>query len=102
MLPAGPHEELAAESKKSSICIFVHKSFYHGHEQDLEIKEHGPVLYIIDIMPDTFFDGSIPPEAVDLGPACKTGTNLMLYHVTGYLLLKLFHELGALGSGTHQ
>ena len=87
---------------RTLVRIFVDKAVSYCAEHDLEVEGHAPVFNIVDIVVDSLTYGSISAGAVDLGPAGKTGTNLMLYHVTGYLFLKLFHKLGALGSGPHQ
>ena len=53
-------------------------------------------------MLDPFDDRRIPPVSVDLGPARKTGTYLVLDHVSGDFLLKFLNKKRPFRSGAHK
>ena len=84
------------------ICIFIYEAMPYGSKQYLEIKSHGPVFDIVNVVVDSFPNRSITAVAIDLGPSGKTGANLVLDHVAWDLFLELLNELRALRPWSHE
>ena len=56
----------------------VYHALERRHKQDLDIKQHRPVFDIIEIVVHTGADGCISAQTVDLRPAGKPGTRVVL------------------------
>ena len=84
------------------ICILIYKTVSDGTQKYLDIKGHGPVLDVVNIVVDPLSDGGIASVAVDLRPSGDARTNLVLYHVPGDLLPELLNKLRSLGSWAHK
>ena len=82
--------------------FLIYDPFDQRHKQNLDVEEEIPVLDVVNVVADARLDGGVPPQAVDLGPAGDAGTDLVLHHVQGDLLLELPHIVGHLRPGTHQ
>ena len=72
-----------------------------NEKHNLDIKGQCPVLNIKNIVLNPALNRGIPPIAVDLRPACQTGSYLVFDHVAGNLFLKLFYKLRPLRSRPH-
>ena len=96
------HAFLAKQMHLSGNQFLLIHALERRHQQDLQVKEHIPVFDIVNVIFDPLTNGRIPPVAVDLGPAGDAGTDLVLDHVAGNFLAKLFHKIGKLRAGTHK
>ena len=66
------------------------------HEHDLDVQKRTPVLYVIDVAPDTFAQIGVAPKAVDRGPTGHPRDDIMAGIVVENFLAKSLDELWAL------
>lgn len=71
-------------------------------EENFDIQQEGPVFNVIDIIINALLYGSIASESVYLSPTSHARANLVLDHVAGNFLAKLFHKIGKLRAGPHK
>ncbi len=75
------------------------QSFPEGQEKDSEIERNGPVLDIVEIVLDPFFQRGISPPSVDLSPSGHPRLDLVAEHIVGNLLFERLNQIGPLRSG---
>lgn len=93
---------LAIFSPSYLICIFVNKAFENCQEQNLYVKSDAPVLNVVQVTVYTLPDGCISAVTIDLCPSCKSGTHLMLDHVSRYFLTEFLYKERSFRSWSYQ
>src|SRR5205085_11934851 len=67
------------------------------HPHDFQIERHGPVLDVVQVELDPFFEGRVAAPSVHLGPAGNAGLYLVAKHVLREAMLELVDEERPLG-----
>ena len=53
----------------------------HRHQNDFDVESQAPILNVIEIVLNTFFEIGVAPPAVHLRPARYAGLDLVFLHV---------------------
>jgi hypothetical protein len=73
----------------------------HGHPNDFEVQDQGPILNIVEVVLDSLIDGGISPPSMHLCPPGDTRWDLVSEHVSRNPSPELLDEYRTLRSRSH-
>ena len=83
---------------RALVGVGVFEAAVDGGEDDAEVEEGGPVIEVVEVVLEAFFEGGSAAEAVDLGPASEAGADFEAEGEAGDFLLDFFEHFGAFGT----
>src|SRR6202022_690512 len=90
------------EAADGSIGVLVREHAKECDQDDLQIKGERPVLDVIEVVDQPFFDRSLTSKVVHLGPTCQAGSHSVAIGVAIEPALEIFDKHGALGTWSDQ
>src|SRR6188508_3024980 len=79
--------------------ISLEETSHEREPHDLEIKGHGPVFYVVQVVLDAFLERRVASPPVDLCPSGDARLHLVAEHVLRDAVFELLDEERAFGPG---
>ena len=80
----------------------MHESANKCGKQDPDIEPDGPVSDVEEVVLEAFAEAGVASEAVDLGPACHPGLDMLAEDIAPLAISETLDEFGTLGPGSDE
>ena len=85
-----------------SVGIGINKTLKYSQKQNLKIQPDRPAFNVIQVLLDSFFQGSISTPADDLGPSGDPRLHFVAQHVIWNFGFEFLNQYRSFGAGTNQ